>query len=93
MISSVFLKLSPVASCSAMLAVAALGFGRAQSTPADRVAPAVAAAPAVPSVAHEALGCCRFSRSSTGGFSRIFVMGRTRFPGLGGALIGEGAMV
>jgi len=36
---------------------------------------------------------CRFSRSSTGCFSRMFVMGRTRFPGLGGALIGEGAVV
>jgi len=40
-----------------------------------------------------ALLSCRFSRSSTGCFSRMFVMGRTRFPGLGGAWIGEGAVV
>lgn len=38
-------------------------------------------------------GRCRFSRSSTGSFSRMFVMGWTRFPGLGGALSGEGAVV
>jgi len=39
------------------------------------------------------LGGCRFSRNSTADFSRMFVMGRTRFPGLGGALIGEGAVL
>ena len=36
--------------------------------------------------------CCRFSRSSTGCPSRMFVMGRTRIPGLGGALIGAGTV-
>jgi hypothetical protein len=35
---------------------------------------------------------CRFSRSSTGCFSRMFVMGRTQFSGLGDTLIGEGAV-
>jgi len=35
---------------------------------------------------------CRFSRSSTGCPSRMFVMGRTRIPGLGGALIGAGTV-
>lgn len=37
-------------------------------------------------------GFCRFSRSSTGCFSRMFVMGRTQFSGLGDTLIGEGAV-
>jgi hypothetical protein len=36
---------------------------------------------------------CRFSRSSTGCFSRMFVMGWTRFLDLEGTVIGEGAMV
>jgi hypothetical protein len=38
------------------------------------------------------LKVCRFSRSSTGCFSRMFVMGRTQFSGLGDTLIGEGAV-
>ena len=32
---------------------------------------------------------CRFSRSSTACLSRMFVMGKTRFPGLGNTLIGD----
>ena len=36
--------------------------------------------------------CCRFSRSSTACFSRMFVMGKTRFPGLGDTLIGAGTV-
>jgi hypothetical protein len=37
--------------------------------------------------------CCRFSRSSTGCFSRMFVMGRALFPGMEGTLIGADAVV
>ena len=36
---------------------------------------------------------CRFSRSSTGCFSRMFVMGRALFPGMEGTLIGADAVV
>ena len=35
---------------------------------------------------------CRFSRSPTGYFSHTLVMGKTRFPGLGGTLIGTGTV-
>jgi hypothetical protein len=35
---------------------------------------------------------CRFSRSSTACLSRMFVMGKTRFPGLGDTLIGVGTV-
>jgi hypothetical protein len=38
------------------------------------------------------LNLCRFSRSSTACFSRMFVMGKTRFPGLGDTLIGAGTV-
>jgi hypothetical protein len=42
---------------------------------------------------HSVDAWCRFSRSSTGCFSRMFVMGWTRFLDLEGTVIGEGAMV
>jgi len=47
---------------------------------------------AVDDVAVDELGC-RFSRSSTGCFSRMFVMGRALFPGMEGTLIGADAVV
>ena len=51
--STVFPKSTPVAGCLAMLAVATPAPGCAVSTPADRGAPPVAAAPTMPTATHE----------------------------------------